>query len=401
MSTFEYTAIDLTNSIHRGLVRAWTKRQAARQVKDNGLAVVTIARVHRAPFRLPGVPYLSRMDRIVFTRNLMTMMRAGMNLTEALASTREQTGNRALAACIADAESRVLAGQTLSSALSRYPQFFSPVFIAMIQIGERGGKLVDTLTLLTKQQEHDFRLIRRIRNALVYPTLILATMIGIVTLMMVFVIPKIAEIYAESTVALPLATRILIGVSEFVARFGAYGVAILILLLLVARRELSRSVRFRRLVHRLTLRLPLFGDMLKRVNLAIASRTIGMLAHAGVSIDEGLVLAGQVTNNLLYQEAIQRSVPFVKRGVRLSDVFRGQPQLFLSLFQKMVATGEQSGNLDEMFEHIAAYYDEDVEHWTANVSSLIEPILLLATGVLVGGIALAVLFPLWNFANIL
>lgn len=402
MSTFEYTAIDPINAIHRGRVRSFSKRGAAKIVERSGLAVVTLVR-DQQPSALLDLFHrrVTRMDRIVFTRNLLTMLRAGMQLAEALAASREQTANPELRRILAGAEARVLAGQQLSTSLAQHPTIFPPVFTAMMHIGERGGKLTEVLTLLAQQQESDLRLLRRIQSALVYPAILFATMVGIVALMVVFVIPKIAAIYQEAGVALPFFTAALVAVSDFTARYGLYALAALLLLGFVLKRELRHAPRLRRAVHRALLRLPAVGLIMKKAHLAVISRTLSMLARAGISIDEALQLASRVSDNILYQEAIERAVPFVKRGVRLTDIFRGDNHLFLPIFQKMVATGEETGNLDDLFGHVADYYDEEVSHWTANASSFIEPILLLATGLVVGGIAFAILFPLWNFANIL
>lgn len=402
MTTFEYTIIDLENVIHRGSVRAWTKRHANRQITQDGVTVVTVSRVQaldkfwRRLFRR-----ISRIDRIVLFRNLVTTMRAGLNLTEALAATREQTTNPLVKRVIAEAESAVLSGQPFSTALGRYPKLFSPVTVSMIRLGERGGKLIESLDFLVNQQEGDYRLVRKIRNALVYPTLIIATMILIVTVMMIVVIPKIAQIYGDAGVNLPFYTAALIAVSHFLAHYGLYFAAGIVLLGLWFRFELRSSFSFRVFIHRIIIRLPIIGLVVKKLNLAMISRSLHMLIRAGVSLDESLVLAGGVASNEQYRRAMRAAQPFVRRGVGLSDIFKNNPELFLPLFQRMVMTGEETGKLDDMFSHISRYYDDDIQYWATNVSTLIEPILLLLTGVVVGSVAFAIIFPLWNLANVI
>jgi type IV pilus assembly protein PilC len=402
MSTYEYTIIDLRNAIQKGRISAWSKRGASKKIISEGESIVTLNRVSRQTSIWRKIfRHISRMDRIVLMRNLMTMMRAGLNLSEALASSREQTSNPLMKRVLAEIEKEILAGQTFSAALSKHPKLFTPVTLAMIKVGERGGKLIECLEFLVKQQEEDYRLLRRVRNALVYPTLIVATMIGIVIIMMIFVIPKISAIYVEANTALPFYTAALINISNFMASRGLYLLAVLIALFFLLRAEARHSKSFRKSLHRLALRLPLVGSMVKKLNLSVVCRSLCMLTRAGFSIDESLILVSRVANNALYQEAIKSAVPFVRRGVKLTDVFKGQPDLFLPLFQKMVMTGEETGYLDDMFGHVAKYYDDDIEHVTANLSSMIEPVLLLGTGVVVFGVAFSVIFPLWNFANIL
>jgi len=402
MATFEYTVIDLENTIRRGSVRGWTRKHVSRQLIELGVSIVTLNKVKNQTSFWKGIlRHVSRIDRIVFLRNLMTMMKAGLNLPEALASSREQTVNPTMKRIISDAEKTVLSGQPLSSALQRHINVFSPITVAMIKIGEHGGKLVETLEFLVKQQEGDFRLSRKIRNALVYPAIIFLTMIAIVVMMMIYVIPKIANIYEEFSAELPIYTRILIELSNFFVNWGIYLAIILVLLFFLLKSILKVSPKFKKFVHRLILNLPSIGLVIKKLNLSLISRSLHMLTKAGVSIDEGLILASNAASNVNYQEAIRIGENFVKRGVMLSDIFKGKPKLFLPIFQKMIRTGEETGYLDDMFQHVSKYYDEDIQNWTSNLSTMIEPILLVITGVVVGGVALAVMFPLWNFANVL
>ncbi len=402
MFTFEYTLIDASNALHKGVIRAISKKHAAHKLVAPDYSLVTLRKTIRLPFwNRAFLHRVSPMDRIVFTRNLMTMLHAGLTITDALASSREQASNTYLKRIILDAEKCIAAGEPLSNVLGRYPRVFAQSYIAMIRIGERGGKLVQVLQYLTTEMENDLRLRRKIRGALVYPSMILVTMVVMIVLMMLFVIPRVEMIYEESNVSLPLFTAALVSISNFVAHYGAYLLAILVALYVVFKSEMRRSLALRRSVHRLLLRLPLIGPLTKKINLTIISGSLSMLTHAGLSIDEGLQLAGRAATNVLYQEAIQRAVPFIKRGVQLSVIFKGSPELFLPVFSRMVVTGEQTGNLDDMFAHVSAYYDEDISNWTSNMSSMLEPILLVITGVVIGAVVFAIIFPLWNFANII
>jgi type IV pilus assembly protein PilC len=302
---------------------------------------------------------------------------------------------------IAEAEKSVTAGQTLSSVLAKYPRIFSPVIVAMIKIGEHGGRMVESLEYLVKQQEADYQLWRKIRNALVYPAFIMATMVGIIIIMMIFVIPKIAAIYSDAGAPLPLYTMALVVVSHFVAKYILVIIGGIALGAFIGDYTLRTSPRVRLLLHRVNLKIPYIGLTLKKLNLASISRSLHMLAKSGFSIDDGLVLVSRVASNVTYRRALQDGVPYVKRGVALSDIFKGQPELWLPLFQKMVKTGEETGCLDEMFDHVARYYDEDINYWSSNLSTIIEPVLLILTAIVVGSVAFAIIFPLWNFANIL
>ncbi len=402
MSTFEYTALDVSNTIQHGLIKGVNRSRAQHRLEHNNLTVVTISKiVGPSKVRQLLQRRVTSMDRALFTRNLMTMMRAGLSLTDALASCKDQTSNPALKRIIGEVERSVESGQPLSAAFDRYSSVFPSVYRAMVRVGERGGKLVDVLEFLARQQENDMRLMRRIRGALAYPVLIIVTMCVMVVLMMLFVIPKISTVYDEANVTLPLTTRILIATSHWITSYGAYALAALIAVIIGLRILVRKSPRFQMFMHRWTLSMPLIGPVAKKIDLVIISRSLGMLSHAGVSFDESLALTSSVAHNAVYRYALSAAQSFVRRGVKLRDVFRGNPELFLPVFYKMIVTGEQTGNLDEMFERVARYYDDDIQQWTANLSTYLEPILLLCTAAVVAGIVASVMLPLWNFANVI
>ncbi len=402
MSTYEYTALDFSNVVQRGLIKGSNRSRVQRRLERNNLTVVTLSKIV-APSRVRHLIQrrVSSMDRALFTRNLMTMMRAGLTFTDALASCKDQTSNPALKRIIGEIEQSVMSGQPLSAAFDRYPSVFPSVFRAMVRVGERGGKLIDVLEFLARQQEGDMRLIRRIKSAIAYPTLIIITMCAMVVLMMLFVIPNISAIYDEANVALPLTTRTLIATSHWTVSYGAYALVGIIALIIGLKVLIRKSVTFRMFVHKRALSLPLVGTVTKKIDLVIISRSLGMLSHAGVSFDESLGLTSSVAHNALYQRALSTAKTFVRRGVKLRDVFKGNPELFLPVFYKMLVTGEQTGNLDDMFERVARYYDDDIQQWTSNLSTYLEPILLLCTATVVAGIVAAVMLPLWNFANVI
>ncbi|MFA6511899.1 MAG: type II secretion system F family protein [Patescibacteria group bacterium] len=402
MTTYTYTALTLENAIERGTIQGWTRAHAAKKMHHTGLTTVRLDKMTakhktRRLFRR-GV---SQMDRIIFTRNMMTMLRAGLPLTESLATMKQQTDHPRMQMIIQDIITTVEHGQPMSMSLNHFPHVFSGLYRAMVLVGERSGKLIEALEFLLKQQEGNLRIMRKIRNALLYPILILITMIGIVIMMMLFVIPRVAEIYADSSVSLPFFTQLLIDTSTFMATYGAYALAILILFVFIAKREVHHLPRVQRQLHKIQLALPLIGTVLQKVNIALISRSLAMLAKAGVSLDQALLLTANSAPNVLYREALQHGGSLVRRGVSLTDIVEGNPAIYLPVFRRMVGTGEKTGHLDDMFTNLARYYDEDLEQWSENVATLLEPILLIIAGVVVGGLAFAVFFPLWNFVNVI
>ncbi len=402
MTHYDYTALQFDNTILRGQVAAWTKRGATSALRKQHLTVVTVRPTPTTSKWRKYLPtHVSSFDRIVFTRNLLTMLKAGMTISEALASTREQMSNIGFQKIISSIEQSIQAGQPMSAGLKRAPGVFNAEYVAIITIGERSGKLVDVLAYLSKKLEDEHRLLRRIRQALTYPAIILVTMLIIVSIMVLFVIPRISTIYVDAGVKLPLMTRILLAISTFLSHYFLPIFFVLLGLVLIFDLVMQRSPKVRKIIHRQLLNIPVFGLMLKKLNIAMVSRSLSMLLQSGVPIDRSLLLAADTAQNASYRDALQWAEPLVSRGVHLTDVFRGRQDLFLPVFQRMVTTGEKSGNLDTMFANVAGYYDEDLEYWAANISSTIEPIMIVSVAVVVGCIAVAILFPLWNLVNVI
>lgn len=402
MRTYEYTIIDLENTLHSGVVRAMTRSRALNKIQQAGLTVVSLIRANQSPVsKRLAFRYISSFEKIIFLRNVAAMLKAGLTLTNALASSREHSHNPAFKQIIVDIEASVNAGQSLTASFAKHPKVFSNLILAMVNVGEQGGRLVDSLEFLVEQMESDYRLKRKIKNALMYPCLIIMTMIVMVAVMMLVVIPKISALYNEAHVGLPVATAILISISAFISTYGIYVLSGLVFCGYIFLFSISRFAWLQSRVHSFLFRIWIVGETIKKINLIIITRSLHMLLHAGVSIDRSLRLATEVTRNSMYKKALIRCEGLVKRGVCLSDVLRGNSDLFLPLVCRMVATGEESGKLDEMLLQATRYYEEDLQQWTQNLSSLIEPILLLFMGLIVGCVAVAIMLPLWNLAEVL
>ena len=278
------------------------------------------------------------MEQIVFLRNLMTMLRAGLSLNEALASASEDSSNPTLRFMIVKAEQMVQAGLPLSNALAKAGKIFSPATLAMIETGEQSGKLYDTLDLLVQQKESNYKLRRKVTHALVYPSLIVCTMVLMIAIMMVTIVPQITSVYADLHASLPAFTMMLIWVSN---GMRVYGLAVCIILIaaVIGVKQLSRvSDRTRSMLHGLLLRLPLVGIIIKKFNLVLTSRSLYMLLHSAVPIDRATALSARVATNFHYQKAFEDAITFIKRGVRFSDIFKGSPELFPPLYFKMIKT---------------------------------------------------------------
>lgn len=399
MPQFSYSALDAKNTYARGSVTVGNVKQARKQLEAQGLTVITITKEKKANFfnRDLGLN-VSAQDKILITRHLHTMLAAGIGLDQALKTLAEQTPQERLRAVLVDLERRVQSGQPLHQALRLHPQYFSNLYVNLVQVGEKSGKLDQTLQYLLDQQENDYRLRAKVLNASIYPSIIITALIGMVSLMLVFVIPKVESVLSSYGVGLPLQTRILLFMSRSLTHYWYYIVPAVILLILGWRR-LLRSVWGKRQWDKFLLTMPVLKDLVKEVNQARIMRTMTSTLKSGVAIDQALELTLSVTDHTSYRAALERSIKLVRRGVSLGEILRGYPQLFPPITTRMIDVGEKSGQLDHMLERLASFYETSVDTKLSNLSSIIEPLLILIVGLVAGFVAVSVMTPIWSFSK--
>lgn len=399
MSLFLYTALGKKDAFVRGKVEARTEKHAVAKLEGEGFLVINVRR--EQPRKLETFSLFDRvgpLDLIFFTRNVATMLEAGIALDQAVRITSEQTTNEKFKRVLLDLHKRIQGGQPFHVALAEHRKYFSDFFISMIRVGEMSGKLDGVLTYLLEQQERDFDLRSKARGAMIYPSIIISALLIIVTFMMIFVVPKIIGVLTQYSVKLPLATRVLIGVSTFLLHYGLYLVPVLVLVVIGFQRW-KRTKRGKWVWDSFVLRLPRVGGIVKEFNVARFSRSLTSLLRSGIAIDQALDLAASVTANSHYQRAARSGIKFVRRGIPLAEVMKGHAKLYPVMASRMVEVGEKSGKLDSMVGRVATFYEKSVSTSLENLSSVIEPVLLLSIGLVVGFIAIAVLTPIWKFSE--
>ncbi|MBI4414661.1 MAG: type II secretion system F family protein [Candidatus Kerfeldbacteria bacterium] len=341
---------------------------------------------------------ISLMERTVFTQNLYVMTRGGIPLAQALATLRIQTKNKRFKTILGVLQQQIERGQSFSKALSLFPRYFSEVYVSMIAAGESSGKLESVLQELAVQLKKQRVLIGKIRGALFYPAIVLIAMVAMGIVMFVFVIPKITDIYKETGAVLPLPTRMLIGISTFVLGNGIL-VLLALLVLGVALGRYLRTTSGKKLSHGLLLRLPVFGTIIKKINLARFARTLHSLLQTDIPIVQSFQIIERTLGNIHYRMAMSEASQLLKKGISVVEALQKRPALFPPMVAQMLAVGEQSGTLDELANEIANFYEEDVDETMTNFSSIIEPVLLLLLGIGVAGMALAILLPMYSLTN--
>ncbi|MBU1164366.1 type II secretion system F family protein [Patescibacteria group bacterium] len=399
MAKFNYTGLDKGYSYYNGKIDAISRRRALSILEKKGFLVINIKRDKESIIdKLSKISTISRLDKIFFTRHLYTLIEAGIALDQAIKITAEQATNPKFKSILFDVYQKIQEGKTLHTSLEPYRNSFSHFFINLIKVGEKSGSLEDSLMHLLAQQEKDYDLLTKARGALIYPIIIMLAAIVIVTLMMIFVIPNISDILLQYGVELPWTTKLLIGGSNLIINFGyilIMGIVVLILVFYM----LQKNVKVKWYIQKILLRLPVVGKIIQEFNLARFSRAMYAMMKSGVSINEALELSSTVCSNQHYQKAIYSSIEYVHKGVSFNKVLMAYPKLFPPITTRMLEVGEKSGKTDHMFDKIAGFYEKSVINKLTNLSTIIEPVLLLFIGLVVAFVGVSVLTPIWKFAE--
>lgn len=330
----------------------------------------------------------------MFVQNLALMIKTGFSMGEALQTLAEQTDDRMLRGIIHALHQDVIKGVSFAQALQKHPATFDELFVSMIAAGETSGNLEKTLHQLHHQMKKSYALKRKIRNAMIYPVLILSFMLVVGVGMFIFVIPRIIDLYTSSGYTLPLPTRILIAVSNFVSdnlTLLASLAGVLVLGGFIALRTEAGKMVW----HRLLLHLPVFGRIIKRVNIAQFSRLLNSLIVTDIPIVTGLQIIAQTVGNRAYRAHLLRGVAALNRGSSISSVLLERKDLFDPVVVQMIKVGEEAGVLDNMTQEIAEFYEEEVDSTLSNLTVIIEPILMIVIGVGVGFLAVSIILPIY------
>lgn len=401
---FSYVAKDAEGKEVKGEREAASRVVLARLLRDEGLFVIAIDSRKDAK-RDFAVSLLNRINlffrrvplaqKVMFAKNLGVMVGAGLSLPRALEALRSETSHAYFKTVMGDIEERIKQGMPLSEALRAYPRVFSELFAAMVAAGEKTGKLEESFAILTHQMENDYQLRKRVRGALMYPAIVLLAMIGVGVLMLVTIVPTLVSTFEELGVELPVTTRVIIAVSNFLLTQGLWALGMFIALLIGANMLIHRPP-VRRMLQKFLLMTPLIGTLTQKINTARTARTLSSLLSAGVQMLEALTITARVLTHHRYRGALERATEEIQKGKTLSATIKSDDDLFPQLFVEMVAVGEETGKLSFMLQEIADFYESEVEESTKNLSSIVEPILMIVIGTVVGFFAVSMITPLYS-----
>jgi type IV pilus assembly protein PilC len=337
-------------------------------------------------------------DRITFTKNLAAMISAGLTLTRALSVLERQTKNGVLKKIIINLENEVKKGLSFHEALAKHRKIFPDLFIAMTKAGEESGTLADSLKVVASQMEKANNLQKKVKGAMIYPSIILSAIVVIGILMMIFVVPTLSNTFKELGVELPFATRVIVNTSDFMAAN-----ALLVMLgLTVSITGIVLFVRTKlgaRIVLSLSLRIPVIGELVRETMSARAARAMSSLLSSGVEMLSALSIAREVVGDNQFGNVVKEAEERVRKGEALSAAFVEHEKLYPVLIGEMIMVGEETGKVAEMLGQVAAYYESDVEERTKDLSTIIEPILMLVIGSAVGVFAMAMITPIYSLSD--
>lgn len=337
-------------------------------------------------------------ERLFFVQHLGVMLKSGISLSIALKTLAKQTKNKYFIKILNDISEKVEKGTSFSDSLRQYEKIFTQMFISMIEAGEASGKLEDVLAQLYIQMKKEHTLISKVKGALTYPAVIIVAMFGIGTFMIIVVVPKITEMFEDLNTELPLPTKILIAVSDAIVNNGLL-VGIGFVLFVFGFIKIIKTEKGRYYFQKILLISPIIGPIIKKINLARFSRNISSLLKTDIMIIESFQITAKVLGNVHYRKLLNEMAQKIKKGGKLSEVIEINPSLFPPIVTQMVAIGEETGELDNILEELAEFYEEEVNQIMENLPSIIEPILILVLGLGVGGVAVSIIMPMYSITT--
>src|SRR3954463_93155 len=396
MATYVFKAMDLTGAKATGEVEVESKQVVSDQLKGRGLIVLDIADKHSSKeIRLPFLEKVKAEDLTIMTRQLATMVSSGMTILRALYALEAQTESKPLVATLVKVRKDVEAGLPLSDALERHPKTFSPLFVAMTRAGETGGVLEESLIRIADQLEKEDQLRRQVKSAMVYPgvvlTFALIVLIGLVT----FIVPVFVGVFKEFGGDLPAITKVTVALSNSIKGYWWAWILLTVATVWLFRRWKS-TYRGRGQWDALRLRIPMkIGDIVQKIALARWSRTLSALVSAGVPLLAALDITAKTAGNRVVENAMADVIESVKRGGTIADPLKAS-SVFPGMVSHMVGVGEETGSLDSMLSKIADFYEDQVGAAVKALPSILEPVMLLVVGGLVGGIGVSMYMPLFK-----
>ncbi len=399
MPLYFYVAKNLKGEVKSGEIEGKDERQIAESLREEGYFLTAIQKREEKErkFKIPSFGGISLKDKMMFAQHLSIMLSSGLSLPKALNIISNQTKSKKFKSLLGKLEEEVKMGNSLADSLAKHP-VFDELSVNMIRVGEVGGNLEEVLKLLADQLEKEHNLLSRVKGAMYYPSVILLVMIGIGVAMMMFVVPKLTTVFEDIQTTLPFSTRLIIAVSGYMAvhqiTVGAALIGIVAMLVLFFKSSFGK--KFSSLVFT---KLPVIKKMMIKVNNARFARIYSSLTRSGVPVVESLKIISRTLTNNLYKNAFLEISEGVQKGKTLHEELSRFPKLFPILTIQMTEVGEETGKTADVLTNLASFYEEEIDQMTKNLSSIIEPVLMVIIGIVVGFFAISMILPMYSIMD--
>lgn len=397
MKIYSYSAKDKAGKVIKGEIEAENESAAAKVLSTKELIPVSVIVKKETSFSF--LNKVSLKDKVIVVRQLATMITAGLPVSQSLKTIEEQITKKNVKRILSSAYSDIEGGSQLSVAFSRFPETFTSLDITLIASGETSGDLDKALLRLADQLEKQQTLVRKVRGAFVYPTFVIVVVAAVTIIMMVYVMPQMEALYVAFDSELPFLTRVMIAISHFISKFAPFIFIILIALGFYIRIMIKRPIG-RKVWDNMKLNIYGISLLLKKLYMARFSRTLAGLIASGVPLLDSLSITSRAIGNVVYEEKIKAASKKVKSGIALSETLKGDP-LFPPVVPQMISVGEKTGELDNMLENMANYFEEEVDIAVQNISRLIEPMIIVALALVIGTMLVAIMMPIYQLGSVL
>jgi type IV pilus assembly protein PilC len=400
---FEYKALNKNGELKSGIKTAADEFALRKDLKAENFSLIHAEPVNKnsPKFLIAKILRIGRIsmhEKIIFSRNLATMIDAGLSLSRALTIIERQTANPKLKRTLYEINERVKKGSSLSESLKNYPDVFTTLMISMVQSGEESGNLVESLNIVSEQMEKQYILNKKIQGAMVYPGVIMTVMIFIGIFMLLYIVPTLTNTFTELGVELPASTQFIINLSNFIKTNAILSLLIIIIIAFLSY-FVGKSSPGKRFLDGLLLHFPLISEMVKEINSARTARTLASLITSGVPFVRALQIVKDVVQNSYYKEVIAKAEKNIQIGLPISKVFGENSDLYPIFVAEMIAVGEETGELGPMLLKIASFYEEEVDQKTKNLSTIVEPLMMVVVGAIVGFFAISMIGPMYSLVD--
>jgi type IV pilus assembly protein PilC len=405
MPQFSYSARDKSGVISKGMLFAPDRPGAAAALAAKGLTPILVKenekmmKARQGSF-LDRIPFFNKVkleDKVIFSRQFATMINAGVPIAQSLSILQGQSESKVLQAALSDVSKQVTGGKTLALALSSHPDIFSPVYVNMVKAGEAGGILDEVMDRLATQQEKDAEIVSKVRSAMIYPSVITVATVSAFVFLMTVIVPKLSSIFKDAGADLPIYTKIMLALSDFLVH-SWWMLIVGVIVAIVLFKRWYKTTAGHKTADALILKAPIIGPIIMKVNVARFARTFGSLMASGISVLDALNATQSALGNAVYRDELIEVAKQVKNGRPMSEQLRASKN-FPPIVGQMLSVGEETGKVDEILLKLADFYEKEVDTVVSGITSVIEPILIMVLGGMVGFIVISVFGPISSIGN--